>query len=184
MTDHRVLLISGSLRAASTNTAALRTMRAAAPTGVHAVLYEDLARLPHFNPDDDVDPLDATVAALRADVRRADALVFSVPEYAGALPGSLKHLLDWLSGDDQPGSIYAKPVAWVNTSARGAAGAHAELRTVLGYAHATIVDDACADVPLTAADLDGDGFIADPAFAARIARPLAVLARDGSAGAD
>ena len=32
---------------------------------------------------------------LRGTIHEADALLFSTPEYAGALPGSLKNLLDW-----------------------------------------------------------------------------------------
>lgn len=172
----RILLVSGSLRSASTNTAALRTAVAVAPPGVDAVFYEGLAELPHLNPDDDAEPLHAAVAELRAEIRAADAILFSTPEYAGALPGSFKNLLDWSIGDDQPGSIYEKPAAWVNTSPRGAAGAIGELRTVLGYAHASIVDDACLDVPLTPAALDADGLVADPASREQIASALKALA--------
>jgi NAD(P)H-dependent FMN reductase len=76
----RVLLISGSLRSKSTNTAVLRTAQAVAPPGILAVLYGGLADLPHFNPDHDVDPLHPAVADLRARIRTADAIVFSTPE--------------------------------------------------------------------------------------------------------
>ena len=119
-----MLLVCGSLRSKSTNAAALRTAQRVAPVGVAATVYEGLATLPHFNPDDDVEPLPPAVAELRAAIRDADALCFSTPEYAGALPGSFKNLLDWTIGDDQVGSIYEKPVAWINTSPRGAAEAH------------------------------------------------------------
>ena len=64
--------------------------------------------------------LHPAVAELRAAVRETDAVLFSTPEYAGALPGSFKNLLDWMIGDDKPGSIYEKPVAWINPSAHGA----------------------------------------------------------------
>lgn len=50
--------------------------------------------------------LDDVVADLRAEIHRSDAVVVSSPEYAGALPGSFKNLLDWTIGDDQPGSMY------------------------------------------------------------------------------
>ena len=50
----RILAVSGSLRAASSNTALLRTARALAPENVEVVLYEGLAALPHFNPDLDI----------------------------------------------------------------------------------------------------------------------------------
>jgi len=66
-----ILLLSGSLRAGSTNEAVLRTAYAVAPDAqVGAVLYDGLAELPHFNPDDDTDPLPASVAGLRAAIER------------------------------------------------------------------------------------------------------------------
>src|SRR5215468_1750424 len=48
-----VLLISGSLRAASTNTAVLRTAAEVADDGVTTTLYAGMGDLPHFSPDDD-----------------------------------------------------------------------------------------------------------------------------------
>ena len=110
------------------------------------MLYEGVSGLPHFNPDDDSDPLPGAVADLRSQIRTADAVLLSTPEYAGALPGSFKNLLDWTIGDDQPGSIYQKPVAWVNVSAHGAVNAHESLRKVLRYATAEIIEEACAEV--------------------------------------
>ncbi len=173
----RVLLISGSLRARSTNSAALRTVEQAAPAGVTTRIYDGLAALPHFNPDDGHDPLPTEVAQLRAAVHAADAVLFSVPEYAGALPGSFKNLLDWLIGDAEPGSIYEKPVAWLNVSTRGAPNAHAELRTVLGFAHATIIEPACIHVPVTDALIDADGAIPDADTRAAITSALTALGR-------
>ena len=172
----RVLLVSGSLRARSTNTAVLRTAQQVAPRGMVAVLYGGLADLPHFNPDDDADPLPPAVTTLRAEIRRADAVVFSTPEYAGALPGSFKNLLDWTIGDDRAGSIYEKPVAWINPSPRGALNAHESLRTVLGYAHAHIVEPACAQIPVLGAAVGDGGLIDDPGIRDQIADALTRLA--------
>ncbi|MBO0728808.1 MAG: NAD(P)H-dependent oxidoreductase [Acidimicrobiaceae bacterium] len=176
MASCRVLLVSGSLRAGSTNTAVLRTAVVVAPAGVEPDLYPDLGELPHFNPDDDVDPYPPAVSRMRQRLRAADAVLFSVPEYAGALPGSCKNLLDWTIGDDQPGSIYEKPVAWINASPRGAPGAHQELRMVLGYAHASIVEEACVDMPITGSMVAADGLIADPGVRTRIAGVLEAIA--------
>jgi chromate reductase len=161
--SRRVLLVSGSLRSASSNAAALRTVAALGPYGVKCWMYEHLASLPPFNPDDDRDPLPPEVARLRGAIHDADAVLFSTPEYAGALPGSFKNLLDWTIGDSEPGSIYEKPVGWVNASPRDAAGAYAELRTVLGYAHARIVEAATAHIPVTAPMLGPDGLVQEAA---------------------
>jgi len=164
----QILLISGSLRSRSTSTAALRTAQVCAPDNVEAVFFEGARDLPQFDPDLEAEALPLPVAVLRAGVRRAQALLFSTPEYAGGLPGSFKNVLDWLIGDDQQGSVYEKPVAWINVSPRGAVHAHESLRLVLGYAHADIVEAACVHVPLNHADVGEDGLVSDPAARAAI----------------
>lgn len=175
----RILLISGSLRGGSTNTALLRTACEVAPAGVATVLYEGMAELPHFNPDDDAEgaPVHPAVVALRSAIHAADALLVSTPEYAGALPGSFKNLLEWTVGD---ASTYRKPIAWVNTSGSGAptgaADAHASLRTVLGYVHAEIVEQACARIPVPRAAVGADGLIDDADIRAHAAAVLVTLA--------
>ena len=94
----RLLAVSGSLRRASTNTAALEALARLAPEGVKVLLYRDLATLPPFNPDDDIEekPKPEPVETLRALVSASDALVIAAPEYAHGLPGALKNALDWL----------------------------------------------------------------------------------------
>ncbi len=87
-------------------------------------------------------------------------ILFSVPEYAGALPGAFKNLLDWTIGDSDSRSIYEKPVGWLNASPRGARRAHDELRTVLTFAHARIIDSACLFLPVTAQMIGNDGLVA------------------------
>ena len=146
-TPCRVLLVSGSLRTGSTNSAAIRAAAEIAPAGVTPTIFSGVAALPHFNPDDDTDPLPAPVVALRSAIAEADAVVISTPEYAGTLPGAFKNLLDWTVGGNQ---IQGRPVAWINVSTSGtaAAGAHATLRTVLGFVDAAIIEDACAHVPV------------------------------------
>ena len=161
----KVLLVSGSLREGSTNTALLRTAAQIAPPAIAPALYDGMGLLPHFDPDLDRAPLPAEVDRLRTAIHSSDALLFSTPEYAGALPGSFKNLLDWTIGDDVVGSIYQKPVAYINTSAapNGAADAHESLRKVLGYAHAAVIDEACAAIPVPRAAVR-DGQIDDPAI--------------------
>lgn len=128
------------------------------------VLYGGMAKLPHFNPDDDRDgePVHPAVVDLRAHINAADALLLCTPEYAGALPGALKNLLEWTVGD---AGTYRKPVAWINASGTaaptGGADAHESLRKVLGWVGADIVEDACARIPVPRDAIGPDGAIAD-----------------------
>ena len=170
----RILLVSGSTRAGSTNTAALRTAAALPPPGVEAVLHDALAALPAFNPDDDVEPLPAPVAALRAALAQADAVVFCTPEYAGALPGSFKNLLDWTVGGTE---MNGKPVAWINVAMAGRGeGAHAELRTVLGYVTAALLADCCVRIGVGREVVGPDGLVTDAAIRAQLTQLLADVA--------
>ena len=77
----------------SSNTGVLRTAEAVAPEDVRTELVDALAELPVFDPDQDIDPLPAPVARLRARIAAADAVLFSAPEYADTLPGAFKNLL-------------------------------------------------------------------------------------------
>jgi len=111
----RLLAISGSVRAASTNTALLRAAAKAAPEGVTVTLYEGLGKLPIFNPDH-TEALPPAVAELRRLALSCDGLLISSPEYAHGVPGGLKNALDWIVGW---GEIANKPVALFNTSPYG-----------------------------------------------------------------
>ena len=125
----RVLAISGSLRARSSNRALLRAAATLAP-GMEWETYEGLAELPHFNPDEDDDdrPVPPAVAELRARFIAAEGWVISSPEYAHGVPGSLKNALDWLvSCPELPG----KPVLLLNASAVGGDFAQASLTETL-----------------------------------------------------
>ncbi len=105
----KIVAISGSLRAVSSNTAQLRAMIALAPPEMEITPYERLGDLPHFNPDLDVEGATppAPVSDLRARLLLADAVVISTPEYAHGVPGALKNALDWLVSD---GGLVGKPV--------------------------------------------------------------------------
>ncbi|MGA2637540.1 NADPH-dependent FMN reductase [Methylocella sp.] len=154
-----ILLIGTRLRANSVDAAVLKTVQTLIPTNAKAAIYTGLADLPHFNPDDDRDRLPEPVARLLDQLRAADAVLFSTPEYAGTLPGSFKNLLDWTVGG---GSLYRLPVGWVNPSAHGGSqGTYQVLRTVLNMAGAKIVESACIDVPISRDAVGADGVIAD-----------------------
>jgi len=169
-----VLVVSGSTRAASTNTALCRTAAVAAPEGVEVETYLDVSVLPHFDPDDDREPLPPAVQQLRDSIAAADVVLFCTPEYAGTLPGSFKNLLDWTVGGTQ---LTDKPVAWVKAAAdsRRGEGAHATLATVLGYVQARVVEDSCRHVPVARESVGPDGLVTDPLVHAGMADAMTTL---------
>jgi chromate reductase, NAD(P)H dehydrogenase (quinone) len=155
-----LLLISGSTRAESSNSAVLRTARDCVHEGVTATLYSGIADLPAFNPDITAAHAGPFVGALRAGLSAADAVLFCSPEFAGTVPGSLKNLLDWVVGS---GELYGKPVAWINTAVEGRGrGAQATLASVLAYLGCVPVEAACIALPSAGTAAREDGLITDP----------------------
>jgi len=176
----RLLAISGSLRRASSNTAALEALARLAPEGVKALVYRELAELPPFNPDDDVEdrPKPAPVERLRALIGASDALIIAAPEYAHGIPGALKNALDWLVASE---TFAGKPVALINTSPR-AFHAQASLREILSTMAARVMPEAFAAISLTGKTVTADDILADPACARRLKESLEALLAATSAG--
>ncbi len=139
-----ILAISGSLRAASINTALLRAAMIVTPSSLTVSLYDDLRSLPPFEPDvemasvDDPSLTPLSVSAFGVALRAADAVIFSTPEYAHGLPGVLKNALDWVVGS---GEFVDKPVALFNASAYGTY-AQASLIETLTVMSARLIENA------------------------------------------
>lgn len=113
MTTLSILAISGSLRAGSSNSAIVAAAERIAPEGCAVFVYDELATLPPFNPDNEEQGMSA-VQAWRDSLQTADAVLISSPEYAHGVPGVLKNALDWVVGT---GEFMQMPVALVNASA-------------------------------------------------------------------
>jgi|SRR5271165_7083070 len=168
----RVLAISGSLRAASSNTILLNAAAALVPENVEVIIYRGLAELPPFNPDLDNDSVHPAVADFRSQLRKSSGVVISSPEYAHGVPGVLKNALDWLVAS---GELYEKPIALVSTSAR-AMFAEASLTETLKVMSVRLVTEAFLTVPLLGKNLDESGVVWDPGLSYAIRSALGAFA--------
>jgi chromate reductase len=169
----RLLAISGSLRTGSSNHALLRAITQVA-SDVALTLYDGVARLPHFSPDLDITPAPPEVAALRTLVREADALVISSPEYAHALPGSLKNALDWLVSS---GEIMDKHVLVWSASGSGATYSHEQLLEVMRTLTSNTLTSASLRITRARQAFAADGTLHDESLAAELAASLGSLRR-------
>jgi chromate reductase len=172
----RILAISGSLRAASHNTALLRAAAELAPEGVEIELYEGLESLPPYNEDRDTDQPPAEVGHLRELIAGADAVLFSTPEFNGTMPGQMKHAVDWASRPHRESSLWGKPVAVVGASVTdyGAIWAQDHLRKALGLAGARVLE---IELPVAKANekFDSDGVLVDLEIRDRLSEILGDL---------
>ena len=176
MTD--ILALSGSLRAASYNTALLRACALLAPAGLRISLCDGMGDLPLFNPDLDDDPPPAA-RRLRERATRADVVMIASPEYAHGVTAVIKNALDWLVGCE---AFVDKPVVVLNASPRSL---HADpaLRETVRMMSARIVEEASVTIPVQGSRLDAQGMAGDAAIAAAIRAMLEALRRNIPAAA-
>jgi chromate reductase len=167
----RILGISGSLRAASYNTALLRAAGQLTPNGVELGIYDGLELLPPYNEDRDTDDPPAEVARLRAEIAASDAVLFATPEYNTTMPGQIKQVVDWASRPHGPASaLWGKPAAAIGASVTdyGAMWAQDHLRNALGIAGARVLKD---ELPVAKAQdlFSPEGELIDPETRDRLA---------------
>lgn len=168
----RILCISGSLRAESSNARLLRAAAGLAPPGIGLQTFDGLGDLPHFNPDLDGDAPPEPVQAFRALLQSIDGLLISSPEYAHGVPGTLKNALDWVVSS---GELVGIPVLLVTASPGGGALAHAALVEILGVMTADVLAVSFA-TPLARAHVGADGSVSDARLEAQLRAGLDALA--------
>lgn len=151
----KILALSGSLRAASYNAAAIQALQILAPKNIEITMCS-IGDLPLFNPDregEHIPSLDNLVQALK----EADGLIIASPEYAHGISGPMKNALDWLvSGIEFPGKL----IMLINTSPR-ASHAQESLREIVKTMSGVVVESACLSVPLLSSDLDVSGIVSN-----------------------
>jgi NAD(P)H-dependent FMN reductase len=154
MAEIKVLILLGSLRAASINRQLAELAAESAPEGVGVTIYEGLGELPFYNEDVDTDAAPAAVVALRAAAADADAALVVTPEYNGSIPGVLKNAIDWLSRPFGNGALKDKPLAVIGAALGryGGVWAHDETRKSFGIAGPRVVDSVKLSLQTTTFD--------------------------------
>src|ERR1044071_8062547 len=162
MQGRKILAISGSLKAVSSNSQILKAIANLVPAGVEFLIYDRLGDLPHFNPDIDKEPFPEAVKHFREQVTSADGILISTPEYAFGAPGVLKNALDWTVSTT---GINRKPVALISASPMYGGGdkAHASIMLTLKALDAIVDEKSKLMIPAVYKKIDpATGKIIDP----------------------
>lgn len=149
-----VLVLLGSLRAASINRQLVDLALETAPDGIRLQFFDRLGELPFYNEDIDNDDVAEPVVALRHAAADADAALVVTPEYNGSIPGVLKNAIDWLSRPYGNSALKDKPLAVVGAALGryGGQWAHDETRKSFAIAGPRVVEDLKLSVPSKAFD--------------------------------
>lgn len=120
-----ILGIAGSLRRQSASKALLRVCSALVPDNAQLTNF-DLAQIPLYDGDLDVEGGPEGVREFKAAIADADALFIVTPEYNYSIPGVLKNAIDWASRPAYNSVLAHKSVACVSLAHGPAGGARAQ----------------------------------------------------------
>jgi chromate reductase len=159
-----ILGISGSLRKASFNTAALRVAGELLPPDCTFEIAK-IDDLPFYNEDLRVNgSFPAPVERLREQIAKADALLFAVPEYNYSLPGVLKNAIDWASrAPNQPFDWKPFGIVGAATGVLGTVRAQMALRHMMIGLNAYPVNVPQVMIAGAAQKFDAEGKLTDQA---------------------
>jgi NAD(P)H-dependent FMN reductase len=173
MSDTRVAVLVGSLRADSVNRKLAELLRDQAPAGVTLDLVDGLEELPFYNEDIDTpDAAPAQAVAIRERVGSADRVLAVTPEYNGTMPAVLNNAIDWLSRPYGVSALSGKPFGVLGTTPTqyGGKWSHADAARSATIAGAVVVED----VTVSQSSIDVD-VLTDPAVLAKLREAVARL---------
>ena len=158
MSQTRVAVLVGSLRADSLHRKLAEKLRDEAPEGIAVEIVDGLEHLPFYNEDHDNGSAPAAAEHVRAQVAAADRVLAVTPEYNGTMPAVLNNAIDWLSRPYGQGAIVAKPFAVVGTTPTpyGGKWAHADAARSAGIAGAVVLEELTVSQPGAEVDVLGD----------------------------
>lgn len=127
MKKTKILAITGSTRNNSSNYRILKFISQQIKDSFEVEIFEELAQLPHFNPDLDTENPPEEIVSFRNKIENADGVIICTPEYVFSLPGSLKNALEWCVST----TIFSnKKVGLITASASGEMG-HEQLILIM-----------------------------------------------------
>lgn len=140
MTPLKIVALSGSLRAQSYNTMALKAAATLLPEGVSLEIL-DYSDVPLYNGDIHAHGQPAAIERLRAQIAAADGLLIASPEYNFSVAGVLKNAIDWLSKAAPVQPFKNKPTAIISatTGPLGGARSQYDLRKIMASIEAIVM---------------------------------------------
>jgi len=129
----KILGVSGSLRKHSYSTSLLKNAAELFEAPSSLIIY-DLADIPFYNEDLDLELKPPLVQNWLDAVAGADAILFATPEYNHSISAVLKNAIDWASRPAFKSALINKPAGILSSSTSPVGGARAQmhLKDILG----------------------------------------------------
>ena len=173
----QILGIPGSLRKQSFNRTLLQVAQTVAPDDIQVNIF-DLHNIPFFNQDVEAVGTPKSVLQFREQIKTADALLISTPEYNASIPGVLKNALDWASrsGPDKTSPLHHKKIGIMGTGGGfGTMRAQLHLRQSLENCSVYLLPHPTLGLPNAWGLFNAENQLKDEAIQARISKYLLAL---------
>ncbi len=153
MEDNRIKIfaIFGSTRSDSANLHILNSIATIYAEKASIMVYAELDRLPHFNPDLDNEAAPPSITHFRKQIQDSDGVLICTPEYVYSLPGSFKNAIEWTVSTIL---FTNKPVALI-TAASSGQKAHEALASLMMNIGAKISASLLIQAPKTKVSVEG-----------------------------
>ncbi|MFH6997263.1 NADPH-dependent FMN reductase [Flavobacterium sp. FlaQc-57] len=123
----KILAITGSTRNNSSNYKIIKFISENIKSEFDVEIFEDLAGIPHFNPDLDTENPPEQIVSFRNKIIEADGIIICTPEYVFSLPGSLKNVLEWCVST----TIFSNKTTGLITASASGEMAHDQLSLIM-----------------------------------------------------
>lgn len=165
MSNYKVGYLVGSLSSTSINRLLAKALVRLAPPELELTEIP-IKDLPLYSQDYDAD-FPPVARAFKKAITDVDAILFVTPEFNRSIPGGLKNAIDWASRPWGENSFARKPTGVIGTSpgAIGTAMAQAQLRGVLCFCNAPLMNTVEAYIQFKSGLITEDGEVTDASTA-------------------
>ena len=152
-----IFAINGSASDHSSNQKLLENFAELTKDFFSLTIFNDLKKLPHFDPELSVDNTPKIILDFRHSIETADGIIICTPEYVFSIPGGLKNAIEWCVST----TVFSdKPTGLITASANGIKG-HEELQLIMKTIMATFTPDTTLLIQGVKGKINEEGQITD-----------------------
>lgn len=152
-----IFAINGSASDHSSNEKLLENFAELTKDFFSLTIFNDLKKLPHFDPELSVDNTPKIILDFRQSIETADGIIICTPEYIFSIPSGLKNAIEWCVST----TIFSgKPTGLITASANGVKG-HEELQLIMKTIMATFTPDTTLLIQGVKGKINEEGQITD-----------------------
>jgi NAD(P)H-dependent FMN reductase len=153
-----ILAINGSASRNSSNERLIRQVISMTSDEFNVTVFNDLKKLPHFDPQLSSDNPPSVIMEFREKIERADGVIICTPEYIFSIPSGLKNAIEWCVSTV---AFSNKPLGIITASASGEKG-HEELILIMRTVMAKFNDETTLLIGGIKGKVSKEGEIIDP----------------------